>query len=238
MKRILIVGAFAFATLGQALAAELPLPPPPVAPPPIPVKGPYLPPPPPFTWSGFYFGANGGYVFGTTDWTSGPATTGNFNMTGFLAGGTIGYNYQLGSFVLGIEGDGDWTDVKGSKSTGVCAAPLSCQTSAEWLATFRARGGYAFNRFLIYVTGGGAYGDEIATLSFPGGSSSASTSKFGWTAGGGVEYAFLPNWSGKVEYLYVDLANGTYTLPPVGALSVKFQENIIRAGINYKFNLF
>jgi outer membrane immunogenic protein len=236
MMRILIVGAFAFATIGQALAAELPLPPPPSIPPPppIPLKGPYVPPPPPFTWSGFYIGANGGYAFGTTDWTIGPATTGSFDMNGFLAGGTIGYNYQLGSFVLGVEGDGDWTDIKGSTSAGACAAPLSCQTSQDWLVTLRARGGYAFNRFLIYVTGGGAYADESASVA----AASGSSWKLGWTAGGGLEYAFLPNWSGKVEYLYVDLPNGSFTLAPLGAVSVKFQENVIRAGINYKFNLF
>src|SRR5208282_4988529 len=103
MKRILLAGAFALAAGGQALAADLPQP----GPPPPRAPATYVPvPAPAFSWSGIYVGINGGYAFGTGDFSSGASVSG---VNGFLAGGTIGANYQWGRFVLGIEGDGDWT---------------------------------------------------------------------------------------------------------------------------------
>ena len=89
------------------------------------------------------------------------------------------------------------------------AGSSTCETSNDWLATFRGRIGYAFDRWLPYITGGGAYGNVKATVSVPiaGLSASASNNQFGWTVGAGLEYAFLGNWTAKIEYLYVDLGS-------------------------------
>ena len=134
MKRILWAGAFALVAGGQALAADLP---PPVAP-----RAPatYVPTTVPvYNWSGIYIGANGGYAFGTSSWSNPAAglATGNFNTNGFLAGGTIGANYQWGGAVLGVEGDWDWSNLDGTSNIGGCGP--GCETKADWLSTVRAK---------------------------------------------------------------------------------------------------
>ena len=157
--------------------------------------------------------------------------TGNFSTSGYLIGGTLGGNYQWGQFVLGIEGDGDWTNLTGTSTTN-CG--VGCTTQSDWLATVRGRAGYAFDRVLVYGTGGGAFANVQAAYAALPFSSSTQT---GWTAGGGVEFAFTPNLTAKVEYLYVDL--GSQACPPgscaASATSVTLTENVVRAGINYKF---
>jgi outer membrane immunogenic protein len=167
--------------------------------------------------------------------------TGNFDTSGFLVGGTIGGNYQWGQFVLGIEGDGDWTNLNGTTFvTGGTGCGPGCETKSDWLATVRNRAGYAFDRILIYGTGGAAFGNlqaAVGTLPF------SSSTQTGWTAGGGVEFAFTPNLTAKIEYLYVDLGNqscgqancaGGTILAPLNT-TVSLTENVVRAGINYKF---
>jgi outer membrane immunogenic protein len=185
-----------------------------------------------YNWTGFYIGINGGYGWGNSNWSLLPGTS--IKPTGGLFGGTLGYNWQAGSFVYGIEGDWDWSGVKGSVT---CAVIATCTTENPWLATIRGRLGYAFDRWLPYITGGGAYGNIKATVSVPvaGLAASASKSNFGWTIGGGVEYAFLGNWTAKIEYLYVDLGTVNDGIAPV-VNNVSFKENIVRAGLNYKFS--
>ena len=239
MKRILIAGAFALAAGGQALAADLPQP----GPPPPRAPSTYVPVTAPgYNWSGFYLGINGGYGFGQSNWTpTGFTPTGTFSTSGFLAGGTLGANYQMGAFVLGIEGDGDWTNLNGTTFvTGGTGCGPGCETQSNWLATVRGRAGYAFDRILIYGTGGAAFGNlQAAVGSLP----FSSSTQTGWTAGGGVEFAFTPNLTAKIEYLYVDLGNqscaqancaGGTTAAPLNT-TVSFTENVVRAGINYKF---
>jgi outer membrane immunogenic protein len=240
MKRILWAGAFALAIGGQALAADLPPPPPaPRAPATyVPVAAPI------YNWSGIYIGVNGGYGFGNSNWSQATfGSTGNFPTTGWLGGGTIGANYQFwGGAVLGVEGDWDWTNLNGSTSGGPCAPPpagiTGCQTSSNWLATVRGRAGWAFDRVLLYGTGGVAFAPVQATALGTGLGTNSNT-EAGWTAGAGLEFAFAPNWTAKAEYLYVDLSNGSCgtacgsPTPPIG---VKFTENVVRAGVNFKFN--
>ncbi len=168
MKRILIAAALALAAGGQALAADLPQP----APPPPRAPATYVPVPVPvFSWTGIYVGFNGGYAFGTSNWNEpGFGTTGNFDTSGFLAGGTIGGNYQWGQFVLGAEGDWDWADLTGSACGGFCT------TKSDWLGTARVRAGYAWDRILFYGTGGpavlcirvGAAGERIVRSDIAG----------------------------------------------------------------------
>jgi outer membrane immunogenic protein len=231
MKRILIAGALALAAGGQALAADLPQP----GPPPPRAPATYVPVPVPvFTWSGVYIGVNGGYAFGDSNWTApGLGSTGNFSTDGFLVGGTLGANYQWGQFVFGIEGDADWANLTGSPALSACSGPfgIACTTRSDWLATVRGRAGYAFDRILIYGTGGGAFGNVQAGST---GSYDSST-QVGWTAGGGVEWAFTPNLTAKVEYLYVDLGNASCNINCATGTSVTFTENIVRVGLNYKF---
>ena len=226
MKRILMAAALALAAGGQALAADLPQP----GPPPPRAPATYVPAPVPvFTWTGIYVGINGGYGFGSGAFTPGGTVSG---VDGFLVGGTVGGNYQWGQFVLGIEGDGDWSNVDGT-STTTCG---NCEVKSTWLATVRGRAGYAFDRILIYGTGGGAFGNvQGGAIAGP----FATGTQTGWTGGGGVEVAFTPNITGKIEYLYVDFGNlscaQAFCGGPATGRSLNLTENVVRAGINYKF---
>ena len=184
-----------------------------------------------YNWTGFYAGINGGYARGNSDWTLAGIVGVATKPKGFLVGGTLGYNYQTGSFVWGLEGDIDYSDVKGEAA---CLRILTCETRNRWLATARVRLGYAFDRFMPYVTGGGAFGDVRATVNPIG--LSASDTRVGWTAGGGIEYAFLGNWTAKLEYLYVDLGSfDTGFTAPFLTNKVDLQMHVVRAGLNYKF---
>ena len=111
-----------------------------------------------YNWTGFYAGINAGYGWGTSDW---DLSSRSKRAQGFLVGGTLGYNYQTGSFVWGIEGDIAWSDVKGSSTA---ASASTCETANRWLGTTRGRLGYAFDRFLPYITGGAAFGSVRASI--------------------------------------------------------------------------
>jgi outer membrane immunogenic protein len=167
-----------------------------------------------YNWSGFYLGVNGG-----GGWDDSHSSDG---LRG-LAGGTVGYNYQISQAVFGLEGDIDWSDLS---RNGNCSA-FSCETRNNWLSTVRGRVGYAFDRVMPYIAGGVAFGDVKTSVAAIGDSSAT---KIGWTIGGGLEAAIAGPWSAKVEYLYVDLGSGD---SPVGS-SEKFKANIVRAGINYR----
>ena len=188
-----------------------------------------------YNWTGFYVGATVGYGSGSSDWIVPPSTTVASNSPkGMMYGLTAGYNWQVGSFVYGLEADYSFSNVKGSTT---CVVVSTCETSNTWLATFRGRVGYAFDRFLPYVTGGGAYGNINGTVTTPllGTVLDGSESRFGWTFGAGLEYAFLANWTAKIEYLYVDLGTAQ-PFSSLGALTqVTFKENILRGGLNYRF---
>lgn len=180
------------------------------------------------SWSGFYVGLNAGYGFGKSNWDVPAVDTAP---KGALAGVTVGYNFQTGLWVWGVEGDLDWSGMKG---TSDCAPGMTCETKNNWLGTARARLGYAgWNNFLPYITGGAAFGSVKATNSITG---SATKTMIGWTAGAGLEYALWSNWSIKAEYLYADLGKFDCGIS-CGAASdnVSFKANIVRAGINYRF---
>jgi iron complex outermembrane recepter protein len=197
-------------------------------------------------WTGIYLGLNAGYSFGGSDWTDNvtASSTGSFGTSGFVFGGTLGANYQVGSLVFGVEGDGDWSDASGFgtfTATNLCAD--GCLTANSWLATVRGRAGYAFDRFFAYSTAGAAFGDVRANFS---NDPVSSVTKAGWTAGAGVEVALDHNWSAKAEYLFVDLGNGSCTTdcaianangpPTIPGVAVRFDESVVRGGVNYRFN--
>jgi outer membrane immunogenic protein len=218
MKRLVlgIVGALALAA-GQAAAADLPR-----RPVPVPMYAPI------YNWTGLYIGVSGGGAFGHSDWDS----TGGFNLSGGLIGGTIGYNWQTGPWVFGLEGDASWTNISGD-TTAFCA--FGCKTENNWLATVRGRVGYAFDRIMPYATGGLALGNiKASTPGFAGGDETNA----GWTLGAGLEVAIAGNWTAKAEYLYVDLGNFNCGLNCGGGLvndNVSFTTHIVRGGINYRF---
>jgi outer membrane immunogenic protein len=247
MKRALFALVFSLAAASAALAADLPLPQQaPVAY--VPVVAPV------YNWGGIYVGINGGWGFGSANWTATPtAAFGGLSSTandnGGVVGGTLGFNYQMNSFVFGVEGDFDYSGINTGTSSTICTFSGNCQTGNNWLATLRGRAGYAADRVLFYITAGGAFGSIQTT--FNGGGTNTTT-QAGWTAGAGVEWAFADNWSAKFEYLYVNLGNGNVNCattacllasgpgggafgPPI-PVSVGLTDNLVRAGINYKFN--
>jgi outer membrane immunogenic protein len=225
MKRSILASVSALATMtmmGAANAADIAR----RQPMPMNVPAYYAP----YNWTGFYVGINGGGGWGSSEWNSLVGSTGSFDVSGGLVGGTIGYNWQLGQWVFGLESDIDWSDIRGSTSSGACAG-TSCETRNNWLGTGRARIGYAFDRFLPYVTGGVVFGDVKASVA---GFGSTTDTNAGWTLGGGIEAAIAGPWTAKVEYLYVDLGN-TNCSGCVLSTNVDFHTNIVRAGLNYRF---
>lgn len=223
--------------------------------------------PPLFTWTGFYAGLNAGFnlrdnkaatVGNPTFLTLGASVPASLAVgrNGFIGGAQIGYNQQYGMFVAGVE-----TDLQGignARRTSAFTGPAlggittSASTDTTYLGTLRARLGVTpVDRLLVYATGGLAYGNvrNSVAVSAPGAGAlwagGSDTTRFGWTIGGGAEYAFDRNWSAKLEYLYYDLGKRTVTGVPLnaaatgtGAAYVARFENtgqIVRAGVNYKF---
>lgn len=206
----------------------------------MPVKAPVYKAPPivMYNWTGFYVGINGGGGWGNTNWSYVVGgNTASHNTSGGLIGGTIGYNYQIQNWVLGIEGDWDWASINGS--TACPTATFSCESKLTSLGTIRGRIGAALGttgNFLLYATGGWAWGTlNIQTVHPTVGTNGSSATPNGWTAGGGIEWGFMPNWSAKVEYLYVGLGTNRYTVDSSLQVDAKESLSIIRAGLNYRF---
>jgi outer membrane immunogenic protein len=223
-----VAGILGTAAVGTASAADLAR----KAPPPVVTKA----PPPayvPFTWTGAYVGINGGYGFGRSKWDGLPAT---FDVKGGLAGGQLGYNWQFGQFVWGLEGDGDWTQLRGQANAINCANTTQCQTRNDFLSTVRGRVGIAMDRWLPYATGGLAIGNIKATPPAFTGVTGIDKTDTGWTVGGGLEYSLAPNWSVKAEYLWVDLGKETCSIVcGLPSNNVNLTTNVVRGGINYHF---
>jgi outer membrane immunogenic protein len=226
--------------MATASAADLGRP----APAPVYTKAPIVVP---FSWTGFYVGVEGGGSWGRSkhvDALTGLDDTPTFNVNGGLVGGTAGYNWQTGNFVLGVEGDWSWVDEKGSAvDTGPAGNPaFSSFTKEKWLATARGRAGYAANTALFYVTGGYAAANvNVGVSSTATGVTfdQATQTRSGWTGGAGIEWAFTPNWSAKAEYLFVGLQDRGFVTPTLGSgfnrSNVPLNDNIARVGVNYRF---
>jgi len=168
---------------------------------------------------------------------------------GWLGGGQIGFNWQTGPLVLGVEVDGQWSGQQDTACVNSCTVNGGTIILAQKLnsfATARARIGYAANAWLWYVTGGAAWGSVSNTVSFPPfGGFSFDQGKWGWVAGGGVETALWGNWTAKFEYLYMDLGgaagaanfvvNPNFQIVENVIGTTTFRDHIFRVGLNYKF---
>ncbi len=204
MKKTIFAATLAAtaAASGAAIAADIPRGP-----------APYYSPASVYNWSGVYAGLNVGYEWG-------KVANSSINPRGIAGGGQFGYNWQSGQFVFGGE-----TDIQYSGADDTFAP---YKFSNPWFGTLRGRVGVALNNILLYATGGLAYGDlkgELVGLS-------ESKTLTGWTGGLGMEVGFTPNWSAKVEYLYMDLGNRTYSITGVDN---GLQASMLRFGINYHF---
>ncbi len=166
-----------------------------------------------YSWAGPYLGGNVGYAWGSVD--NNPAKP-----SGFIGGVQAGYNFQSGPWVFGVEGD---IQASGADDT---FAPW--KFSNPWFGTLRGRAGYALNNVLFYGTAGLSFG-ELRGQTF-GWTESHVTA--GWTIGAGAEVGFTPNWSAKLEYLYIDLSTSQFAITGV---SNGYSASVVRAGVNYRF---
>jgi outer membrane immunogenic protein len=256
-KNILVGVAIAALSALPAVAADIPVKAPVVAP----VMAPAV-----YNWTGVYIGGNVGGGWGRANYQNTANTTFfgdvspppsplntpfNHNTRGFIGGGQIGYNWQSGSFVFGVEAMFDYSDIKGGINPlrgGL--PPLGMDDNFEtrirslFLAT--ARVGHAWNNWLIYAKGGYAGGDVRVSVSdvvgINQGSGSASSWRSGWTVGAGVEYGITPNWTVAGEYNYVRLQSGSYQLagaaaPALYTFDVATRDtHLALVKLNYKFN--
>jgi outer membrane immunogenic protein len=241
-KLLTVVAALAVAVPVGAYAADMPVP---SSPPPAVAYGPFVTPPP--AWTGFYFGVNGGYGWGNLNLNNNFGGASSFNANGGIVGGTFGFNYQWHSFVMGFEGDVDWSGMQHSLSSAVVTGPLvvaagTLNYKTNVVSTFAARFGGAFNHLLLYGKAGGAWtqeqyelgGTDPALGAFSG---SNTFSRLGWTAGVGAEYAVTNFFTLKAEYDYMDFGNQTQALNAGSAggtsINSKLTMNVVKVGFNW-----
>jgi outer membrane immunogenic protein len=240
MKTVLLAGVALFALSSAASAADLAL------------RGSYVPEMAPTSdWTGIYAGVQGGGVAGG-DFRFRDATPGmvapisaQASVGGFVAGGTVGYNWQWGSIVLGIEGDLSYADFGNRLSIGMPGLGTGfVEAKAEgFVGTATARIGYSWDRALVYAKGGYAYLGEAAFRAGATGipTASRSTEMDGWTVGGGLEYAVSNNLTAKLEYQYLKFSRRTINLaaaPAVLPVSAELDGHLVKAGLNWHFDPF
>jgi outer membrane immunogenic protein len=233
MKKLLLVTA-SLAALGAAapaFAADL-------------AARPYTKAPPMvqalYDWSGFYIGINGGGGSSHKCWDLvGGGAEGCHDATGGTVGGQIGYRWQTGPIVFGLEAQGNWADFSGDNISAVFLANRN-HTKIDAFGLFTGQVGYAFSNALLYVKGGGAVVDDnyrindVVSGAFLG---SASETRWGGTVGVGFEYGFTPNWSVGVEYDHLFLGTQTiaFTAPAGGSDNIRQDADIFTARVNYRF---
>jgi outer membrane immunogenic protein len=220
------------------------------------------------TWTGCYVGVDAGYMWGTSKQTYGGTragvpdaflpvgfdVTGNYDVNGPMIGGEVGCNYQTANWVFGIEVDGAAVDATGTAFpvSGAIAAganPLRRFTTTErWLATARGRVGYAYDKWLWYLTGGAAWAglevnNDACLVAVNGCRIPDKVNRVGWIVGVGSEYALTTNLSVKLDVLYADFGTFHYNDSPAAngcvqcySMDVKLTEWIVRGGFKFRFN--
>ncbi len=231
MKKFLLTGVALAALSGSALAADLP------ARRGVPVKAPepvvYA-----YNWSGFYIGAHGGGGWSEKCFTFIGASDGCHDGDGFAAGGQIGFNYQAGQFVFGVEFSGSWADISGSH-TSLLIPTDTYNSEINSILMLTGRVGMTFDRMLIYVLGGGAWANEKFEYVAPGvGTSTSDKSRTGWTVGAGIEFGLAPNWSIAAQYNYIDFGDKNINFTGTAGNftdSVDQQVHLATVRLNYRF---
>jgi outer membrane immunogenic protein len=230
MKKLSLGLAALLGAIGNvALAADLPVKAPPAA---------YVAASP---WTGFYVGVEGGWAWAHAAQTNliSHVSDGFYDQSGGLLGGTVGYNWQVSNWILGLESDLAWAHITGAETICGPTHNQTCPTEIRAFGTARGRAGIAvWTNTMLYATGGLAYGDIHAfkeNVVVTGGD----TWRAGWTVGAGIETMFLPKWSVKLEYLYANFPGTatTYTIvnsnTPIAAVERDVQ--MIRGGVNWHF---
>ncbi len=210
--------------------------------------------PPPvyaFTWTGFYVGGHAGLMTGNTEGTPDFKCGGDpdcrlaerifstdYDMNGAFYGGQIGYNYQFGAAVVGIEGSFSGSSAEGDGPAGPLL--ITSKRELDWLATVTGRIGYAMGRSLVYAKGGVAWGELQTDVRFGGLTVlSGDETHVGWTAGLGVEHALTDRVTVRIEYAHIDLGSEDHTLKfggdPVLKSEVEAEFDTLSLGVNYKF---
>jgi opacity protein-like surface antigen len=199
-----------------------------------------------YDWTGLYAGLSAASTWGRTHWASQGATV-DPDYAGVLAGGQVGYNYQTGQFVAGIEVDAGESNARGSAPCPIQPLLYSCQDNIGALGSVAGRFGYTWRRALFYAKGGWAFGDvtagrsvnfidpAAANLPVVGGVAKSTNWENGWTAGVGMEYALTDRWSAKAEYMHYEFPASTFTVGPNQTASASTTGDTVRVGVNYHF---
>lgn len=248
MKKFLLGIAGVIALAAPASAADLAARPVPYAKAPVMIPAVY-------DWSGFYVGLNGGWGSSRNCWTNTsvlglavpPAAEGCHNASGGTVGGQIGYRFQSGAFVFGLEGQGNWADFNGSNPS-LLAPGLTNRTRVDAFGLLTGQIGYAWNNALLYVKGGGAItanrwdsvltGTGVVIDRVP-----SDTTRWGGTVGVGVEFGFAPNWSAGVEYNHLFMGTQNYRFTSVNPIAgintraddVKQDVDLVTVRVNYRW---
>jgi len=244
MKKFLLgtVGLVALGFAAPASAADL-------------AARPYTKAPPPmvaalYDWSGFYLGLNGGWGSSRNCWDAVTpagvffAAEGCHDATGGVAGGQIGYRWQAGGWVFGLEAQGDWADLHGS-NTSLAFPATNIRTRVDAFGLFTGQLGYAWNNVLFYVKGGGAVTDSRFDIRTVVGNvlvaNTGDQTRWGGTVGTGLEFAFAPNWSAAVEYDHIFTQDNTvnFVTPPTGAFfgteRIRQDVDLVTVRVNYRW---
>jgi outer membrane immunogenic protein len=240
MKKVLLVTAslIALGAAAPAVAADL-------------AARPYTKAPPmvaaAYDWSGFYIGVNGGWGSSRNSWDSVPPAgligpEGSHDATGGTVGGQVGYRWQAGAFVFGLEAQGNWADLSGSNVSQVFPG-FRNHTNVDAFGLFTGQVGYAVNNVLLYVKGGAAVTSNSYRINTVGGALAGVTgddTRWGGTIGAGLEYAFAPNWSVGVEYNHLFMQDRTYNFTtPAGVYfgtdRIRQDVDLVTARLNYRF---
>ena len=234
MKKYIVAAACVAISSVSAFAADLPTKAAPV---------PYVPP---FSWTGFYLGGELGWIRTNPEYTVGALLLGTpfvvstaSEKNGLTYGILGGYNYQVGQWVLGVEGDFTGWTVGKLRYTAVTGDFVTAHS--KWGGSIRGRFGYAADRALFYMTGGAAFVSNETSIPTTGISIGGDGTRAGWTVGGGVDYAFTNNWFTGIEYRYTQYEARTFTYP-IAILNLGFvgfkqelNSNQVTARIGYKF---
>jgi opacity protein-like surface antigen len=202
-------------------------------------RPPAMMPEPVYDWSGFYVGANFGGAFTRED-VGTPIGTFSTDPSGVLGGFQAGYNFLFSpNWLLGFEGEFDLTSAQGRVNFNTPATAFSMASDHNWYGILSGRLGYVTGPWLFYAKGGGAWMNadyKLEVNSGLGGSATVSPDRAGWTIGGGIEYFYLPGWSAKLEYSFLDFGSSSYSFAFAGLgapLTFTTRVHEVKAGVNY-----